>query len=39
MRLVIILAVILILAFVGIHNIRARAALRAVPTGTSQQLP
>jgi hypothetical protein len=31
MRLIILLAVILILAFVGIHNIRARAALRAVP--------
>ena len=39
MRLIIIVAVILVLAFVGIHNIRARAALRAVPTGASQQLP
>jgi hypothetical protein len=39
MRLMIIVAVMLILAFVGIHNIRARAALRAAPTGTSQQLP
>ena len=39
MRLIIIVAVILVLAFVGIHNIRARAALRAVSTGANQQLP
>jgi multisubunit Na+/H+ antiporter MnhG subunit len=39
MRLIIIVAVILLLASVGIHNIRARAALREAPIGTSRQLP
>ena len=41
MRLIIIVAVILILAFVGIHNIRMRAAAREAPAriGAGQQSP